>query len=153
MKILSSFKYQGADLRHLSALEKVLNGRSPELLAFYRKTNGFEMGLEPNYSSEDLLEELDCMRFYNVEFILRMLPQNERFFPGVLVIGGDAATNHIALDLRDPPAVPLIVFRADEEPYLHTARVIAKSFAEFVQSNEIQTAISSSKQIGDSHKG
>ena len=111
------------------------------MIDFYRKTNGFEMQLEPNCESNDLIAQLDCIRFDEIDFIIEMLPSNAEQFPGVFVIGSDAATNRVALDLRTPPLAPVIVFRADEEPYLHTSRIIGASFAEFLDGEEMRTAI------------
>ncbi len=141
MTILRSFRFSGASSQSLLALEKALDGCCPDLVEFYRQTNGFEMQLEPDYESEDLLLTLDCMKFDEAAFVVEMMPLNEEWFPEVIVIGGDSSTNRIALDLRAEDKAPLVVFRADEEPYLHTCRIIAPSFAEFLQGDVMQRAV------------
>lgn len=142
MVILESFiRSAGASAESLAALERALDGRAPEFLDFYRRTNGFEMALEPDDESGDLADELDCMRFDEAEFIVEMLPHYAEHHPGALVIGGDAASHLLAFDLRQAGEAPLVVYSSEEEPYLPTCEVIARSFAEFLQRKDIQKAL------------
>lgn len=172
MKILRAFKYPPTHPSSLALLKKALGDGFPALVDLYRQMDGFELQLEPDYTSDDLLLQLDCLRIDHADYLVGMLSHYSENFPGVLVIGSDAATNLIALDCRgvsDADAdeveeadgraastsassldikAPLVVFRADEEPYLHTCRIIAGSFAGFCLNDEVQEALRTAEVWG-----
>lgn len=141
MKIESAFTFRGAKSESISALRNAVGDRCPALVDFYRRTDGLELKLKPDYSSNDLLEQLDYLRLDDADFIVEMIEINADYFPGVLVVGSDAATNRFALDFRASGEPPFIVFRADEEPYLHTCREIAPSFSRFLSLPEVAIAL------------
>ena len=146
MKIERAFISSRAKPEPVAALRKVFAGRCAAFCKFYERSDGLELKLEPKYSSDDLLEQLDCLRLDEAEFILKMIPQNANYFPGVLVVGSDAATNRFAFDLRVSGEPPFIVFQADEEPYLHTAKMISPSFEEFLSRPDVARVLNQAEQ-------